>query len=229
MQVKLTTPILAILLAATKTYAQFESIAEFCDNSIPYDYDSGDVSSGTVVTNVYAPDNSPSIQLDLSETTLGNHAVLKLTGATSSQELDASALENNDYSAVFDGTSVRVELVAKATGGNLFRGRKLAGNTSRVKISAIKVPTCKPSEIAPSICGTTGELGTCELVYSIDVPYIKSMYTFHLYIYTHYISLMYTYIHTDDRIPSTDPRQGRIGGCTGWLISENVFCQAGHW
>ena len=157
MQVKLTTPILAILLAATKAYAQFESIAEFCDNSIPYDYDSGDVSSGTVVTDVYAPDDSPSIQLDLSETTLGNHAVLKLTGASSSQELDASALENNDYSAVFDGTSVRVELVAKATGGNLFRGRKLAGNTSRVKISAIKVPTCKPSEIAPSICGTTGE------------------------------------------------------------------------
>ena len=193
MQVKLTTPILAILLAATKAYAQFESIAEFCDNSIPYDYDSGDVSSGTVVTNVYAPDNSPSIQLDLSETTLGNHALLKLTGATSSQELDAAALENNDYSAVFDGTSVRVELVAKTNG--LFRGRKLAGNTSRVKISAIKVPTCKPSEIAPSICGTTGELVTCVLVYSIGVPYIKSMYTFHLYIHSLYITHD-AYVHT---------------------------------
>ena len=33
----------------------------------------------------------------------------------------------------------------------------------------------------------------------------------------------------DDRVPSTDDRQGRIGGCTGWLLSENVFCQAGHW
>ena len=226
MQVKLTTPILTVLLAATKAYAQFESIAEFCDNSIPYDYDSGDVSSGTVVTEIYAPDDSPSIQLDLSDTTLGNHAVLKLTGATSSQELDAAALESNDYSAVFDGTTLRVELVAKATGGGLFRGRKLAGNTSRVKISAIKVPTCKPSEVAPSICGTTGEL--LVLVYNIDVPYIMKICTSFIYIYTH--SLMYMHIHhTDDRIPSTDPRQGRIGGCTGWLLSENVFCQAGHW
>merc|ERR1719253_1123434 len=33
---------------------------------------------------------------------------------------------------------------------------------------------------------------------------------------------------TDDRVNSTDPRQGRIGGCTGWLISEDVFIQAGH-
>ena len=32
----------------------------------------------------------------------------------------------------------------------------------------------------------------------------------------------------DDRIPSTDVRMGRIGGCTGWLISEDVFIQAGH-
>ena len=30
---------------------------------------------------------------------------------------------------------------------------------------------------------------------------------------------------TDDRVNSTDPRQGRIGGCTGWLISEDVFIQ----
>eukprot|EP00984_Skeletonema_dohrnii_P025876 scaffold15108_cov71-Skeletonema_dohrnii-CCMP3373.AAC.1 len=33
---------------------------------------------------------------------------------------------------------------------------------------------------------------------------------------------------TDDRTPSTDVRMGRIGGCTGWLISEDVFIQAGH-
>jgi V8-like Glu-specific endopeptidase len=32
----------------------------------------------------------------------------------------------------------------------------------------------------------------------------------------------------DDRIASADPRQGRIGGCTGWLISEDIFVQAGH-
>ena len=32
----------------------------------------------------------------------------------------------------------------------------------------------------------------------------------------------------DDRVPSEDVRMGRIGGCTGWLISEDVFIQAGH-
>eukprot|EP00547_Thalassionema_nitzschioides_P001440 CAMPEP_0194203414 /NCGR_PEP_ID=MMETSP0156-20130528/3196_1 /TAXON_ID=33649 /ORGANISM="Thalassionema nitzschioides, Strain L26-B" /LENGTH=523 /DNA_ID=CAMNT_0038929161 /DNA_START=86 /DNA_END=1653 /DNA_ORIENTATION=+ len=32
----------------------------------------------------------------------------------------------------------------------------------------------------------------------------------------------------DDRAASTDVRNGRIGGCTGWLISEDVFIQAGH-
>ena len=34
--------------------------------------------------------------------------------------------------------------------------------------------------------------------------------------------------NVDDRVPSDDPRQGRIGGCTGWLVSENVFIQAGE-
>ena len=33
---------------------------------------------------------------------------------------------------------------------------------------------------------------------------------------------------TDDRVSSEDVRVGRIGGCTGWLISEDVFIQAGH-
>lgn len=32
----------------------------------------------------------------------------------------------------------------------------------------------------------------------------------------------------DDRTQSSDERAGRIGGSTGWLISENVFVQAGH-
>ena len=33
---------------------------------------------------------------------------------------------------------------------------------------------------------------------------------------------------TDDRQPSNDVRVRRIGGCTGWLVSEDVFIQAGH-
>jgi hypothetical protein len=32
----------------------------------------------------------------------------------------------------------------------------------------------------------------------------------------------------DDRVASYDVRQGRIGGCTGWLIGEDTFLQAGH-
>ena len=32
----------------------------------------------------------------------------------------------------------------------------------------------------------------------------------------------------DNRAKSADVCQGRIGGCTGWLISEDVFVQAGH-
>ena len=32
----------------------------------------------------------------------------------------------------------------------------------------------------------------------------------------------------DDRIALMDPWQGRIGRCTAWLISKNVFVHAGH-
>eukprot|EP00546_Thalassionema_frauenfeldii_P008229 CAMPEP_0178915402 /NCGR_PEP_ID=MMETSP0786-20121207/12008_1 /TAXON_ID=186022 /ORGANISM="Thalassionema frauenfeldii, Strain CCMP 1798" /LENGTH=523 /DNA_ID=CAMNT_0020588511 /DNA_START=143 /DNA_END=1717 /DNA_ORIENTATION=+ len=32
----------------------------------------------------------------------------------------------------------------------------------------------------------------------------------------------------DDRTSSDDVRAGRIGGCTGYLVSNNVFIQAGH-
>jgi hypothetical protein len=32
----------------------------------------------------------------------------------------------------------------------------------------------------------------------------------------------------DDRVQSYDVRQGRMGGCTAWLISEDVFIRAGH-
>ena len=32
----------------------------------------------------------------------------------------------------------------------------------------------------------------------------------------------------DDSIASTDPWEGRMGGCSTWLISDNVFVCAGH-
>ena len=33
---------------------------------------------------------------------------------------------------------------------------------------------------------------------------------------------------TDNRVPSTDVRIGRFGGCTSWLVSENVVVYSGH-
>jgi len=131
--------------------------------------------------------------LDLSKTELAPTAKLILTGMNTSQELDASALALDDYSAMFDGDSVTIELVTPEGGSGLFRGGKggVKGKgdpKSQVIVSTIKVGVCKDDLIAKSICG--------------DV---------------------------DDRIPSTDDRQGRISsGCTGWLISEDVFIQAGH-
>lgn len=32
----------------------------------------------------------------------------------------------------------------------------------------------------------------------------------------------------DDRVSSTDPRVGRTGGCTGWIVSNGAYLTAGH-
>merc|ERR1719401_2299939 len=145
-------------------------------------------------------------------TRLAPNARVVLTGDKATQELDASALAANGYSAVFDGSSVALELVT-AGGGNLrgkggskgggkgggkgarkaslfavgAQGGRGSGQSSRVVVTAVNVGVCEDDIGGQSICGPT-----------------------------------------DDRVPSSDVRAGRIGGCTGWLISENVFVQAGH-
>jgi len=193
MKFSLTSPTI-VLLAATYSHqlcAHHVSaqIAELCESTIPYEYKSGHTSKASTIISY---PSSPWIQLDLSKTVLAPTAKLVLTGKKTSQELDASALALNEYSAMFDGDSVTVELVTPEGGSGLFRGGKggvkdKGDAKSQVVVSTIKVGVCKDDLIAKSICGAI-----------------------------------------DDRIPSFDDRQGRIGGCTGWLISEDVFIQAGH-
>ena len=170
--------LLFLLSAATKSsifaYAQ---VATVCESMRPYSYNSGDTKAATTVVSI---DQAPWIQLDLSGSDLAAGAQLTIVGDSASQVITSKDLASNEFSAVFDGSSVSVEL--SSPGG--VRGN---GSTSRVVVSNVKVGLCKDDGIADSICG--------------DV---------------------------DDRIPSTDVRMGRIGGCTGWLISEDVFIQAGH-
>jgi hypothetical protein len=150
-------------------------VATVCESLQPYEYDSGDTNTASTIVSY---DKAPWIQLDLSKSELAAGASLRLVGKTTSQVLNAKDLSLNGYSAVFDGSSVNVEL--SSPGG-------VRGVTSRVVVSNVKVGLCVDYGIADSICGLE-----------------------------------------DDRIPSTDVRVGRIGGCTGWLISESVFVQAGH-
>ncbi len=150
-------------------------VATVCESLQPYEYDSGDTNAASTVVSY---DNAPWIQLDLSQSVLAAGASLLLEGKTTSQVLNANDLSLNGYSAVFDGSSVRVEL--SSPGG-------VRGVTSRVVVSNVKVGLCVDDGTDDSICGLE-----------------------------------------DDRIRSTDVRVGRIGGCTGWLISEDVFVQAGH-
>eukprot|EP00985_Skeletonema_marinoi_P000924 scaffold372_cov181-Skeletonema_marinoi.AAC.1 len=151
-----------------------------CESLQPFTYDSGDTKAATTDVSI---DKAPWIQLDLSDSQLAAGAQLTITGGgTASQVITSKGLASNGFSAVFDGSSVRVELSSR--GGVRGNGN---GNTSRVVVSNVKVGLCRDDGIANSICGDD-----------------------------------------DDRIPSTDVRMGRIGGCTGWLISEDVFIQAGH-
>ena len=119
----------------------------------------------------------------------------------------------NEYSAVFAGSSVTVQLIPRVFDPSL---RNLL--TSRVIISALKVGMCDDDEgdnTAQAICYTDGKL--CMLILA------------RLVLFNRCISFFVCYHYIDDRTPSQDVRVGRIGGCTGFLISENVFIRAGHW
>ena len=192
MKVKLTTPILAIFMAISKSYAQYESLADECTDIIPYVYDSGNVSADVSTDVTY---ESPWVQLDLSQVQLANNAVLKLIGEKTSQEFDATSIESNPYSAVFDGGTVHVELTVdnSSSGGGLFRRRRqlVDGETSRVVISSIKV-ACKDFGGVEfnSICGAVGEF--CFFLY-ISYAHL-SIYVVYEYASHIFVSRPYTYL-----------------------------------
>lgn len=168
---------LLLLLSKSSIFASAQTVS-VCETVEPYNYDSGETNTASFVV---SHDGAPSwVQLDLSSTQLAQGASLIIHGVNSSQELDARALAmNHSFSAVFDGSSVSVELSSP--------GGLRHGPTSRIIVSAIKVGICKKPLISDSLCGA------------------------------------------DDRIPSTDVRAGRLSmGCTGWLISEDVYVTAGH-
>lgn len=168
---------LLLFLSKTAIFATAQTVS-VCETVEPYNYDSGETTTASFVV---SHDGAPQVQLDLGFTQLAQGASLIIHGVNSSQELDARALAMNSFSAVFDGSSVSVEL---SSPGGLRRG---SGPTSRVIVSAIKGGLCKKPLISDSLCGA------------------------------------------DDRIPSTDVRVGRLSmGCTGWLISEDVYVTAGH-
>jgi len=191
MKTPITTAILYLLSSAIGPTDVNAQVAEICESELTYKYDSGETSAAsTIVRHAGAP----WIQLDLTNTDLASNAKLIITGpnSSSSETLTADTLANNGWSAVFDGDSVKVELVTHKN--NTSRDNKGKDDPSRVVVSAIKTGACDDGNgngkaIPFSICGAT-----------------------------------------DDRIPSEDVRVGRISssGCTGWLIGEDVFLQAGH-
>ncbi len=179
---------LLILLSAASNLSLFAD-ARFanvtvCESTTSYSYDSGETSAATTVISI---DEAPWIQLDLSGTKLAAGAQLTISSKAASQVITSEDLPLNGFSAVFDGSSVSIELSSETEG---LRGKSAKATSSRVIVSSVNAGLCKYGDdeiIGESICG-----------------------------------------NTDDRTPSTDVRLGRIGGCTGWLISEDVFIQAGH-
>lgn len=136
----------------------FESIAPVCESFVPYDYDSGITRKS--ISTVISHDGAPWIQLKLDQTQLAKNAKLVITGEKTSQEIDADTLEMNEYSAVFAGSSVTVQLIPRVFDPSL---RNLL--TSRVIISALKVGMCDDDEgdnTAQAICYTDGKL--CMLI-----------------------------------------------------------------
>lgn len=237
--------LLLSFVSLTTSYAQF---VPPCETFTPYSYDSGEIlrnptppTPGTassqqevlIDTTTISHPFAPWIQLDLSSTTLAPNVQLHLEGISTgtTQILDAYGLyADNGYSAVFDGETVTMKLVydpsyvsitsspASSTPTtkrnsiwNALRGGASkskppkkpvpppASMSSRVIISIIKVGICDKTGGTDGNVGDDDEIGVATICGS-----------------------------TDDRKQSNDARQGRMGGCTAWLISKNIFLRAGH-
>lgn len=128
-----------LLLLSKSTFFATAKFLPVCETVEPYNYDSGETTTANFL--VSHDGGAPWIQLDLSSTQLAQGASLTIHGVHSSQELDARALAMNSFSAMFDGSSVSVELSSPE------------GLTSRVIVSAIKVGICEKPLISDSLCG----------------------------------------------------------------------------
>ena len=142
--------LLFLLSAAAKSKSSLFADARyttFCESTYPYTYNSGDTKAATTIISI---DHAPWIQLDLSGSELAAGATLTIIGDTATQVITANDLSSNDFSAVFDGSSVSVELSSpgKVRGGV---------ETSRVEVSNVNVGLCKDEVIGESICGDTDD------------------------------------------------------------------------
>lgn len=140
--------LLFLLSAAAKSSIFADArYTTFCESTQPYTYNSGDTKSATTVISI---DHAPWIQLDLSGSELAAGATITIIGDSATQVIAAADLASNSFSAVFDGSSVEVELSSsgKVRGG---------GETSRVEVSNVNVGLCKDELVGESICGTTDD------------------------------------------------------------------------
>ena len=210
MKLSLSSSILGALVAPSSLLSVASAqlaVEDVCETAFPHHFDSGDTN---VADTVVCHEDAPWIQLDLSRTQLAAGAKVVLTGDAATQELDAGTLAANGYSAVFDGSCVTLALVSPGTqrgkgGGGALRGK--AGKLGRAGTGGGGRAQGK-SENSRLVVSSL-RAGVCDD--RDGDPNGQSICG-----------------DNDDRVYSNDVRQGWIGGCTGWLVSEDVFIQAGH-
>jgi hypothetical protein len=166
--------------------------------------------------------------LDLSSTTLAPNVQLYLEGTSSStgtgitQILDANGLyADNGYSAVFDGDIVTMKLVYDPSYISTSTTSPVSTSPNTTKMNSIwnalrggatkppKKPVPPPPSMSSRVIISNIKVGICG---DNDGEVVASTICG----------------STDDRKQSNDVRQGRMGGCTAWLISKNIFLRAGH-
>ena len=206
MKLSLSSSILGALVAPSSLLSVASAqlaVEDVCETAFPHHFDSGDTK---VADTVVCHEDAPWIQLDLSRTQLAAGAKVVLTGDATTQELDAGTLAANGYSAVFDGSCVTLALVSPGTqrgkgGAGALRGK--AGKLGRAGGGRAQGKSANSRLVVSSL-----RAGVCDD--RDGDPNGQSICG-----------------DNDDRIYSNNVRQGWIGGCTGWLISEDVFIQAG--
>jgi len=149
--------------------------------------------------------DAPWVQVQFGTSDLGHHSHLRLTALSdgASQELDAPLLAAwNNRSAMFNGDTVKVELLAAPDDKDVF-----------FEVKAVVVGEWAGGVPLQSSRPTVSHWSS-SISKQLDV--------------THYRPD--NVCGADDRVASTDQAVGRIVpiGCTGWVISNGAFLTAGH-